>query len=89
MYDKVFGEEFSYTMKSLGNFGILKGDEVWNQLPFLIFGIAAAFCGVSAFILPETLGRPLMKTMDEAKFQKTTLYASRLGFTLKCFANKS
>lgn len=40
---------------------------VWAPLPLLIFGGSALFGGIVAWInLPETLGKPLPETMEDA-----------------------
>ena len=35
--------------------------------PNLIFGVTAILSGIWAFFLPETAGKPMMQTIDEAK----------------------
>uniref|UniRef100_A0A3Q3NEU4 Solute carrier family 22 member 16 n=3 Tax=Mastacembelus armatus TaxID=205130 RepID=A0A3Q3NEU4_9TELE len=41
--------------------------EVWVYLPQLIVGILAFIIGVLTLLLPETLGRPLTTTLEEAE----------------------
>ncbi|XP_045917108.1 solute carrier family 22 member 16 [Micropterus dolomieu] len=41
--------------------------DVWVYLPQLIVGILAFIIGVLTFLLPETLGRPLTTTLEEAE----------------------
>ncbi|XP_028996381.1 solute carrier family 22 member 16 isoform X2 [Betta splendens] len=41
--------------------------DVWVYLPQLIVGILALVIGVLTFLLPETLGRPLTTTLEEAE----------------------
>uniref|UniRef100_A0A7N6FDV3 Major facilitator superfamily (MFS) profile domain-containing protein n=1 Tax=Anabas testudineus TaxID=64144 RepID=A0A7N6FDV3_ANATE len=41
--------------------------DVWVYLPQLIVGILAFIIGVLALLLPETLGRPLTTTLEEAE----------------------
>ena len=44
----------------------------------LFFGIAALVAGLSAFVLPETLGKPLPETIADGE---------ELGLALFCFSN--
>jgi MFS transporter, OCT family, solute carrier family 22 (organic cation transporter), member 4/5 len=46
---------------------LLKGDLGWKNLPFLIFGISGIAVGLTTVILPETLGKNLPNTIDEAE----------------------
>lgn len=41
--------------------------DVWQYLPQLIVGILAFIIGVLTFMLPETLGKPLTSTLEEAE----------------------
>lgn len=41
--------------------------DVWQYLPQLIVGILAFIIGVLTFLLPETLGKPLTSTIEEAE----------------------
>lgn len=41
--------------------------DVWQYLPQLIVGILAFVIGVLTFLLPETLGKPLTSTLEEAE----------------------
>lgn len=41
--------------------------DVWTYLPQLIVGILAFIIGVLTFMLPETLGKPLTSTLEEAE----------------------
>ncbi|XP_039637382.1 solute carrier family 22 member 16 isoform X3 [Perca fluviatilis] len=41
--------------------------DVWTYLPQLIVGILAFIIGVLTLLLPETLGRPLTTTLEEAE----------------------
>lgn len=41
--------------------------DVWQYLPQLIVGIFAFIIGVLTFLLPETLGKPLTSTLEEAE----------------------
>lgn len=41
--------------------------DVWQYLPQLIVGILAFIIGVLTFLLPETLGKPLTSTLEEAE----------------------
>uniref|UniRef100_A0A8C2ZK14 Uncharacterized protein n=2 Tax=Cyclopterus lumpus TaxID=8103 RepID=A0A8C2ZK14_CYCLU len=41
--------------------------DVWIYLPQLIVGILAFIIGVLTLLLPETLGRPLTTTLEEAE----------------------
>uniref|UniRef100_A0A8C6LW82 Solute carrier family 22 member 16-like n=1 Tax=Nothobranchius furzeri TaxID=105023 RepID=A0A8C6LW82_NOTFU len=41
--------------------------DVWIYLPQLIVGILAFIIGVLTLLLPETLGKPLTTTLEEAE----------------------
>ena len=44
---------------------ILALDKYYGWLPGAVFAFFGITCGMCAFRLPETLGRPLLATMDE------------------------
>jgi hypothetical protein len=41
--------------------------ELWGPLPYVILGSCAVTTGVLVFLLPETLGRPLPDTVQQAQ----------------------
>lgn len=46
--------------------------DIWIFMPQLLVGIMALITGILTLMLPETLGKPLMNTMEEAgKMLKT------------------
>ena len=46
-------------------------EDIWKPLPSLIFGVVASVAGVLMFTLPETLGKTLPETIEDAeKFGK-------------------
>ncbi|XP_066267297.1 organic cation transporter protein-like [Branchiostoma lanceolatum] len=47
-------------------FAIMIGD-LWNPLPLLIFGTMSLVAGGLALLLPDTMGKPLMQTIEEAE----------------------
>ena len=40
---------------------------MWKGLPFLVYGVFGIVSGLLTLYLPETLGRPLCETLDEAE----------------------
>ena len=42
-------------------------EEIWKPLPSVIFGSLAVFTGCMVFMLPETKGRPVPDTIEEAE----------------------
>lgn len=44
----------------------LQGSEVWEPLPFALFGGFALLSGLLVFLTPETLGTQLPDSMEEA-----------------------
>ena len=47
---------------------ILQDDDQLSYVPFLIFGILGILSGLSVFSLPETTGKPILQTIDEAEY---------------------
>ena len=45
---------------------LLQDTESLSFLPYLIFGISAIVSGVWTLFLPETAGKPMLQTIDEA-----------------------
>ena len=45
---------------------LLQDQEGLSFLPYLIFGICGIVSGVWALFLPETAGKPMLQTIDEA-----------------------
>jgi hypothetical protein len=41
--------------------------EIWGPLPYLLLGILGVVPGVLVLFLPETLGRPLPDTIEQAE----------------------
>ena len=41
--------------------------DLWEPLPFVLFGILAIAGGLVALILPETLGKNLPETIEEGE----------------------
>jgi hypothetical protein len=46
---------------------------LWRPLPSLVFGICATVSGISYLLLPETLGRPLPNTVQQAEALPATI----------------
>ena len=46
---------------------ILENDDQLSFVPFLTFGILGILSGFSVFSLPETTGKPILQTIDEAE----------------------
>jgi len=40
---------------------------IWSPLPSLVFGLVATLTGLLYLLLPETLGRPLPNTVQQAE----------------------
>ncbi|KAI8489725.1 hypothetical protein Bbelb_326310 [Branchiostoma belcheri] len=47
-------------------FAIMIGD-LWSPLPLIIFGAMSLVAGALALLLPDTTGKPLMQTIEEAE----------------------
>ena len=41
--------------------------KIWAPFPSLVFGLMALIAGLTTFILPETLGRKLPDTIEDAE----------------------
>ena len=50
---------------------IIALDDVYQGLPFLVFGATALLAGLSATLLPETANKRLPKNIEEAENIKT------------------
>jgi hypothetical protein len=43
------------------------GENSWKKLPFFVFGLSGIIVGITTLILPETNGRVLPKSIEEAE----------------------